>query len=95
MKLSVDDVRHVARLAALRLSPEEENAFRGQLEDVLGAMSELAALPTAAVPAMCYVQGDGGATRADVVQGELGLEKALQNAPARVGSHFAVPKIIE
>ena len=44
---------------------------------------------------MSYVQGDGGGTRADVVQGELGLEEALQNAPARVGSHFAVPKIIE
>ena len=95
MKLSVDEVRHVARLAALRLSPDEENAFRGQLEEVLGAMSELEALPTGTVPPMSYVQGDGGGTRADVVQGELGLEEALQNAPARVGSHFSVPKIIE
>jgi|CXWL01.1.fsa_nt_gi aspartyl-tRNA(Asn)/glutamyl-tRNA(Gln) amidotransferase subunit C len=96
MKLSVDDVRHVAHLAALKLSPEEEQAFSGQLEAILNAVGELESLPTQNVAPTFYVQGGQvGPTRPDVVQGELGLDKALKNAPARAGSAFVVPKIIE
>lgn len=95
MKLSVDDVRHVARLAALKLSADEEQAYRGQLEEILSAVGELESLPTEKVTPTFYVHSLQGASRPDVVQGELGLEKALKNAPARAGSAFAVPKIIE
>lgn len=95
MKLTVDDVRHVARLAALKLSSEEENAFRGQLEEVLNAVAELEQADTAGVAPTAAVHGAPGTLRPDVVQGELGLDKAFANAPSRVGSHFAVPKIIE
>ena len=39
MKLSVNDVRQVARLAALRLSEAEESALKLQLEEVLNAVA--------------------------------------------------------
>lgn len=94
MKLDLEQVRHVAQLARLELSPEAEVRLQGELSRILDAFAELEKVDTAAVPATARL-GEQGALRADEVAGELGLERALGNAPQKAGTSFAVPKFVE
>jgi aspartyl-tRNA(Asn)/glutamyl-tRNA(Gln) amidotransferase subunit C len=94
VKLSVDQVRHVAALARLSLTPAEEQTAVTQLQAVLDAFAQLSAIDTTGVEEFTPVFA-AAQLRPDVVQPALGVEQALANAPARVGSSFAVPKIIE
>ena len=93
--LTLEQVRHVAKLARLQLSGAEEQKTLGQLQQILDAVATLEELDTSAVPPTYQVNLTTGFARVDVVEPPLSVEKALANAPQRVGSHFAVPKIIE
>ena len=93
--LTLEQVRHVAKLARLELSAEEELKTLGQLQQVLDAVATLEELDTSAVPPTYQVNQVTGFVRPDEVTPPLEVDAALANAPQRVGGHFAVPKIIE
>ncbi len=93
--LTLAQVQHVAKLSRLELSPEEQQRALGQLQQVLDAIATLDELDTSKVAATYQVNLAAGFTRPDEVEPPLTVEKALANAPQRVGSHFAVPKILE
>lgn len=95
MALSLEQVRHVATLARLSLTPEEEQRYQGQLSAILEAMTALAQVNTDGVEPTTSASLGQSALREDVVVPSLGVDKALANAPAKVGTSFAVPKIIE
>ncbi len=95
MKLSLEEVRHVAALARLALTGEEEERYRHQLSAILDAMERLRALDTDSVEPTSHAIALEGVLREDVVVPSLPPDKALANAPAKVGTSFAVPKIIE
>jgi aspartyl-tRNA(Asn)/glutamyl-tRNA(Gln) amidotransferase subunit C len=97
MALSVEDVRRIAQLARLRLSPEEEERLRGELSAILGYVEQLQALDLSGVEPMTHAlaAGDAPPLRADEVRPSLDPEEALANAPAREGTWFKVPRIIE
>lgn len=99
MTLSLEQVRHVAALARLSLTPEEEQRYQQQLSAILEAMEQLAAVDTHGVEPTSHAST--ASSRAEVPQREDGLvpslplEKALQNAPSKVGTGFSVPRILE
>jgi aspartyl-tRNA(Asn)/glutamyl-tRNA(Gln) amidotransferase subunit C len=95
MSLTLDEVRHVATLARLSLSPEEEALMQTQLSAILDAMAELSRLDTAQVEPTSHAAGEVPAWRPDAVQPSFSPEEALGNAPATVGTSFAVPKILD
>jgi aspartyl-tRNA(Asn)/glutamyl-tRNA(Gln) amidotransferase subunit C len=95
MKLSLEEVRHVASLARLALTPEEEERYRQQLSAILEAMEQLQTLNTDAVEPTSHAIAVEGSLREDKLEPSLDPVKALANAPAKVGTSFAVPKIIE
>ncbi|HZH04949.1 MAG TPA: Asp-tRNA(Asn)/Glu-tRNA(Gln) amidotransferase subunit GatC [Myxococcaceae bacterium] len=95
MKLTREDVRHVATLARLSLSPEEEERYQAQLSAILEAVDRLKGLDTQAVEPTSHATLIESLLRPDVPRGPSDVEKLLSNAPARVGTSFAVPKILE
>jgi aspartyl-tRNA(Asn)/glutamyl-tRNA(Gln) amidotransferase subunit C len=95
MSLTLEEVRHVAGLARLSLSAEEEALMRTQLSAILDAVAELSRVDTSAVEPTSHAAGEVAPWRADEVRPSFPPEKALANAPAKVGTSFAVPKIIE
>ncbi len=95
MKLTLQEVRHVAALARLSLSPEEEERYRHQLSAILEAMEQLKALDTKDVAPTSHAIAEDSMLREDVVIPSIEPAKALANAPDKVGTSFAVPKIIE
>lgn len=94
MKLSADQVRHVAALARLALTPEEQARAAQQLSAILDAMEALAAVDTEGVPPSGQLTR-GEHLRRDEVTSHMGAERALAAAPARTGTSFAIPRVID
>ncbi len=97
MALSLEEVRRIAALARLRLSPEEERTFAVQLSAVLDHVEQLRELDVSGVEPMTHAlaAGEAPALRADEPRESLPPGQALANAPAREGTCFKVPRIIE
>jgi aspartyl-tRNA(Asn)/glutamyl-tRNA(Gln) amidotransferase subunit C len=97
VSLSLDEVRRIAVLARLELSPEEEQLFQGQLSAVLDYVAQLNELDVSGVEPMTHALAEAGATplRTDEVRPSLPPEEAVRAAPAREGTFFKVPRIIE
>ena len=94
-KISLEQVRHVAELARLQLTPAEEERLQAELSAILDYVAKLDELDTSAVEPTAQVGEAGTPFRDDVVTNRPAPEDMLANAPARQGTLFKVPKIIE
>ena len=89
------DIQYVARLARVRLTPEEEQRLGAQLGNILGYIEKLKKVDVSGVEPTAHAFPLVNVTRPDVATGSLSNEEALRNAPARAGGLFVVPKIVE
>ena len=95
MKITQELVGHVARLARLDISGEEADKMQIQLGEILGYISLLDELDLSDVPPTSHVIEMVNVMRDDEVKLSLPVEKGLSNAPAKEGTTFKVPRIIE
>jgi aspartyl-tRNA(Asn)/glutamyl-tRNA(Gln) amidotransferase subunit C len=93
-KISIDDVRKVARLARLALDEQRLGKLTGQLEGILDYVAKLEKVDVRGVEPTAHALPLSNVLREDVVEPSLPLEKVLQNAPETDGPFFKVPKII-
>jgi len=89
------DIKYVAHLARLSLSPEEEKTFGAQLGNVLGYIEKLREVDVSGVEPTAHPFPLVNVTRADEVQPSMSNEEALRNAPRQANGLFIVPKIVE
>jgi aspartyl-tRNA(Asn)/glutamyl-tRNA(Gln) amidotransferase subunit C len=94
-KITLEQVRHVARLARLELDPAEEINLQANMSEILSYIDQLNQLDTSLVPPTAQVGEAGTPMRDDVVTNHPAPDQMLANAPAREGHFFKVPKIIE
>ncbi|MGE5488000.1 MAG: Asp-tRNA(Asn)/Glu-tRNA(Gln) amidotransferase subunit GatC [bacterium] len=98
MRFTEDDVRYVADLANLRLTPSEVERLSADLGEILTHMEKLNELDTTCVEPMAqvlYQAGETATLREDQENTPLGQEQALANAPLAGAGMFKVPKVIE
>src|SRR6185503_63937 len=95
MKVTLQDVEQVAKLARLEVSPAEKEAFAKQLSQILTHVETLKQYDTAGIEPTATVLGQVNVFREDIIQPSLPVEKALANAPESSEGFFVVPKIIE
>jgi aspartyl-tRNA(Asn)/glutamyl-tRNA(Gln) amidotransferase subunit C len=89
------DVKYVAHLARLQLTPAEELKFGEQLAHILGYVEKLKELDVTGVEPTAHAFPLVNVTRPDEVQPSIPNEEALRNAPAQANGLFIVPKIVE
>ena len=94
-KINLEQVRHVAQLARLELSPQEEERLQVELSAILSYIDKLNELDTAEVEPTAQVGEAGTPAREDEVTNRPAPNEMLANAPAREGNFFKVPRIIE
>ena len=82
-------------MARLSLTPEEEARFLTQLSAVLEAVDALASVDTTGVPPTTFALSTAAHVRPDEVRDELDVDVALRNAPQKVGTSFAIPRVLE
>ncbi len=89
------DVKYVAHLARITLTPDEERKIGSQLGNILGYIEKLRELDVSGVDPTAHAVPLVNVTRADEVRPGLTNEEALMNAPAKANGLFMVPKIVE
>lgn len=94
MKITADEVRHVAKLARLEIDPQAVEKLAGQLAGILEYVEKLEEVDTRDVPATSHAIALTNAFRQDVVHEHLPREEALENAPSKEDGSFVVPKVI-
>lgn len=95
MKLTLEEVEHIANLARLQLSEEEKNRYREQLSDILDYVAQLQALDTSGIPPTSSVLPERSVLRPDEPRPGLPLDELLRNAPAAEKGQFRVPPVLD
>ena len=94
MKITPEEVSHVANLARLHMSSEEVEAMARQLDEILTYVAKLNELDTEGITPTTHAISIVNAFREDEVKPSLDREKTLANGPQQNGEFFVVPKII-
>ena len=89
------DVKYVAHLARLSLTPDEEQKISAQLGNILGYIEKLKEVDVTGVEPTAHAFPLVNVTRPDKVRPSISNEDALRNAPAKANGLFMVPKIVE
>lgn len=92
MKVSIE---HLAQLARLSLSGDEQAVFSGQIDRILDYMDMLNELDTSDVEPTSHIIALDNVMRDDILEGSLSREDALMNAPDHTEAFYRVPRIIE
>jgi aspartyl-tRNA(Asn)/glutamyl-tRNA(Gln) amidotransferase subunit C len=93
-KITLDKVRHVAKLSRLALDETRLEKFSGQLASILGYIAKISEVDVTGVEPMAHALPLHNVFREDVIEPSLPLDKVLENAPESDGPFFKVPKII-
>ena len=93
---SLDDVRHVATLARLELSADEQKRYAAQLTSILEFISKLQQIPTKNIQPTSQVTGLTNVFREDDIDTSRTLtqEEALANAKGTYNGYFKVTAIL-
>jgi aspartyl-tRNA(Asn)/glutamyl-tRNA(Gln) amidotransferase subunit C len=94
MKITPEEISHVASLARLHLSQEEVEAMAKQLDEILTYVAKLNELDTQGVRPTTHAISIVNAFREDEVAASLPRDKALANGPQQNGESFVVPRVI-
>ena len=89
------DVKYVAHLARLELTPEEQQKIGEQLGKVLEYVEKLKEVDVSGIEPTAHAFPLVNVTRPDETRPSLSNEEALANAPSKANGLFMVPKIIE
>lgn len=95
MQVDQKAVRHIARLARLKLTDAEVGKMQGEINAILKWVEQLNSVPTDGVEAMTRVLPMRMKKRQDVVNdGEI-ADDIVRNAPQIDDHYFVVPKVVE
>ena len=95
MELSDREILHVARLARLRLTADELEPLRQDLNRVLDYVSQLQSLNLDGVEPTLHAAADEAPLRQDVEEVSLSVAEATKNGPKVEQHMFVVPRIME
>jgi aspartyl-tRNA(Asn)/glutamyl-tRNA(Gln) amidotransferase subunit C len=95
MKITKEQIQHIAVLSRLNLSEEEKDLFGSQLSSILDYVDQLNELDTREIEPTSHVLSLSNVMRDDVLKSSLPGEEALKNAPSRSENFYRVPRIIE
>jgi len=95
MKLSREEVLHVALLARVGLSEDEVNRLREQLSNILENFEVLQQVDTSGIPPTAQSVALQNVVSDDKVTSSLPQNQVLANAPKKEGNFFRVRAVLE
>jgi len=95
IKVSRDDVAHLAKLSSLQLSDKELNSLSLDISSILGYVEQLSELDTEGVEPTYQVTDLENVWRDDAVDDYgVGRDELLKLSPASKGNQIKVPKVL-
>ena len=95
MKISREEVLHIARLARVALTEDEITRYSDQLSRLLDHFEVLQQVDTEGVPPTAQSIDLRGVMREDAVRPSLPADDVLANAPHREEDSFRVKPVLE
>lgn len=95
MSVDTETVKKIARLARIAIDDVEAEKMVGELNGILEWVEQLGEVDVTGVEPMTAVIANTTRLRDDIVTDGDVRDKVLANAPAKEGSFFGVPKVIE
>ena len=92
--ITLDDVKHVAKLARLELDDAHLERLTEQLGSILQYVNQIGRVDVSQVQPMAHALPLHNVLREDVIEPSLPLEQVLMNAPETEGPFFKVPKVL-
>jgi aspartyl-tRNA(Asn)/glutamyl-tRNA(Gln) amidotransferase subunit C len=89
------NIKYVAHLARLKLTPAEEQKLGAQLGNILGYIEKLKEVDVTGVEPTAHAFPMVNVFRTDETRPSLANEDALLNAPKKANGLFVVPKVVE
>ncbi len=94
MPISKEEIAHVAELAGLKLTPDEQERFSRELSQIIDYMDRLGKIDTESVEVRSGTAWQGLAYRDDIAGASLPVDNILRNAPEKRDTCFVVPRVI-
>jgi len=95
MPLSIDQVRWIAHLARLEMSPADCQVIAQQLSVLLEYVAQLSAVETSQVESLAHPFDAHSIFRIDQPTSSLSAQDALANAPEQRDEFFVVPAVFD
>lgn len=95
MALSIDDVKRVAHLARIEVTPEEAQQVLTKLTGIFALIEDMRRVDTTGIAPMSHAADVHLSLREDVVTEVDQREKFQSIAPATADGLYLVPKVIE
>lgn len=95
MKLSHEEVRHLARLIRLGLDNDEIEKLSEQISNILENFEILQRVDTSNVMPTAHSIALENVTRDDEIEPSLPIDKVLANAPDREDNYLKVRAVLE
>lgn len=95
MKITKEEVKHIAKLSRLSLTEAETDTFGSQLNTIIEHVEQLDRIDTGGVEPTSHVIPLRNVMRDDSPGVSLPRGDALKNAPDSTEKFYRVPKIIE
>lgn len=95
MKVDESTVRHIARLARIKVTDAESTALESELTGILNWVEQLDEVDTAGIEPMTCVTEMTLKMRSDEISDGGYAETVVHNAPERADHFFVVPKVVE
>jgi aspartyl-tRNA(Asn)/glutamyl-tRNA(Gln) amidotransferase subunit C len=95
MSISLDEVRHVARLARLSLDESEMMSLQSELNALLGHFADIQNIDVSGIDPASHAVAMHSVWSDDRAQAGLPRDEALRNAPVSRAGLFVVPTILE
>lgn len=93
MSITLEEIKHLAKLCRIELEAKELEKFRGDLNKILGYVEILKTVDTEGVEPLATVTGLENVMREDVAENSVLQGKILENAPERKGRFLRVKKV--
>ncbi len=95
MAIDIEEVRHIAQLARLELTPAEERRYTEQLSAILDYAARLQKIDTSHISPTATVLQLQAPLRPDKPQPCLPRDQVLANAPRMEENMFLVPPVLD
>ena len=95
MSISIDEVKHIAKLSRLNPSEEQMQKYAAQLSDIVDMANQIGELDTSNVKPTAHILENINVFRKDEVQASYDREEILANAPTKESGCISVPRVVE
>jgi aspartyl-tRNA(Asn)/glutamyl-tRNA(Gln) amidotransferase subunit C len=95
MEVTDQLVENLAGLSRLKFNEKEKAEIRQDLQKMISFVEKLNEVDTTGIEPLLHMSEVTNVYREDIVQGSMGREEALANAPAADNQYFKVPKVIK